>query len=205
MLPETLTTQIVREASDRIEDEALNEALDQHLEALVEELANEHLLTPEQTEELEERLCCRFELLPPQHEEGEVDEAPRPSERFEADDPAAPRVLLESCDLELTCTFSGENTTVHGTLNGLSLDATGSASDRGTTATLDGKQRVPWCGDYADPYEALVEDLFDRVCVALVAEYGEDATDSDWQARIVDGEVEVVDLLDSEDDDDETP
>ncbi len=206
MLPETLTTRIVREASDLIKDEALNEALDRHLEALVEELANEHLLTPEQTEELEERLCCRFELLPPQHEEGEDDEAPRPSERFEADDPAAPRVLLESCDLSLTCTYGGENTTVEGTLNGCRIKAEGSASNRGTQVVIDGVE-CWWSGDYSDPLEALVEDLFDRVCVALVAEYGEDATDSDWQARIVDGEVEVVDLLDSEDDDeaDEAP
>jgi len=201
MLPEALTTRTIREASDRIDDEVLNEALDRHIEILLEELANEYLLTPEQTEELEERLCCRFELLPPQHEEGEDDESPRPSERFEADDPTAPRVLLESCDLELTCTFSGENTTVSGTLNGKTLEASGSASDRGTTATLDGEQRVPWCGDYADPYEALVEELFDRACVALVAEYGEQATDQDWRARIVDGEVVDLDLLDSEDDD----
>lgn len=55
MLPETLTTQTVRETSDRIEDEALNEALDRHIEILLEELANEYLLTPEQTEELAAR------------------------------------------------------------------------------------------------------------------------------------------------------
>jgi hypothetical protein len=198
MLPEALTTQTVREASDRIEDEALNEALDRHLEALVEELANLYLLTPEQTEELEERLCCRFELLPPRNEEGEDDEAPRPSERFEADDPAAPRVLLESCDLELTCTFSGENTTVEGTLNGYRIKAKGSASGRGTQVVIDGVERW-WCGDYSDPLEALIEDLFDRACVALVAEYGDQATDQDWRARIVDGEVVDLDMLDSED------
>ena len=122
----------------------------------------------------------------------------------EADNPATAHVLLESCDLSLTSTFGGENTTVEGTLNGYQIKAEGSASDRGTQVVIDGVERW-WCGDYSDPLEALVEDLFDQVCVALVAEYGEDATDSDWQARIVDGEVEVVDLLDSEDDDDETP
>ena len=147
-----------------------------------------------------EAMTARIAASRRKHEED--GEAPRSSERFEADDSAAPRVPLESCDLSLTSTFGGENTTVEGTLNGYRIKAEGGASDRGTRVVIDGLE-CWWSGDYSDPLEVLVEDLFDRVCVALVEEYGEDATDSDWQARIVDGDVAVVDLLDSEDDDDD--
>lgn len=69
MLPETITTQTVREASDEVHEswlEAIDACTDRYFDEIVDILARKHNLTDEQIEELEERLCWNVELLPKQ-------------------------------------------------------------------------------------------------------------------------------------------
>lgn len=73
MLPATITTDTIRQTSDRLDAEdrqtqrhldAVNEVMTSYVDAVVEELAAQHNLTDEQVEELSERIAWRLELLP---------------------------------------------------------------------------------------------------------------------------------------------
>ena len=77
LLPEHLTTEVIRDCACGILDKAETcpasrtdiEALYRHMDGLIEvvtdEIAARLDLDPEQAEELQERICWRLELLPP--------------------------------------------------------------------------------------------------------------------------------------------
>lgn len=108
--------------------------------------------------------------------------------------------------LKITSQYSGENTSVEGTLtvDGVehTFDCESSASDRGTHATVDGETHW-WCGQYKDnkEMEIFVEGVFDGA-YKHVLESGAD-TDEHWEIEF-DG-TKYVNLVvhKHEEDDDE--
>lgn len=103
------------------------------------------------------------------------------------------------CDLKITSEFSGENSRVEGTIehNGelLTLEATGSASERGTRATIThengSKEEQWWCGvghpgTEGGELESVVDGIFEE-CYDKANEVGD--VDDNWFAKYVDGKV----------------
>jgi hypothetical protein len=115
------------------------------------------------------------------------------------------------CDLKISAAFCGENTSVHGTLEveypggqtlTHKLECEGSASARGTYATIDGENHW-WCGpdqneSGSQNIEEAVESLFEFVWNEV--EKRGDAEGS-WTAHVVDGEVVSVEWEPDEDED----
>lgn len=111
--------------------------------------------------------------------------------------------------LKITSRFSGENTSVIGTItvDGVEhrLKCTGDASDRGTTGIVDDVEHW-WCGAYDDnpKMEKLVEGIFEGA-YNHVEEHGHD-TEDDWDVEF-DGEkfqnLVVTEPNDEEDDEDD--
>lgn len=67
MLPETITTQTVRETADTVDEsyiEAFEDDMCDYMEEIVSILAKKHSLNETQIEELFDRLCWNLELLP---------------------------------------------------------------------------------------------------------------------------------------------
>jgi hypothetical protein len=68
MLPEEITTQKIRSISDLNDNEDIQNAIDDvmeaHINSVVETLTELYDLDPDQQEELTERIAWRLELLP---------------------------------------------------------------------------------------------------------------------------------------------
>lgn len=67
MLPESITTQTIRETADSVDEsyiECFDDDMQDYIDEVVTKLAQKHNLTDEQITELDDRLCWRLELLP---------------------------------------------------------------------------------------------------------------------------------------------
>ncbi len=69
MLPSEITTGKIREVSDMCEDEdvqdAIDDAMEVHIDAVIDMLCELYELSDDQLAELRDRICIRLELLPP--------------------------------------------------------------------------------------------------------------------------------------------
>ncbi len=113
-------------------------------------------------------------------------------------------------DLTLRSFFDGESTSTSGTIevDGVehSLEISGSASERGWSGTVDGKQVATWAeGDHEalKPLDEALTDVYCEVCHKL-----ENDGEGDWEAHVVnDGTglqiASFVDLTDESDDEDD--
>lgn len=101
------------------------------------------------------------------------------------------------CNLTINSWYSGENTYVDGTvtLNGKThkITSEGSASDRGATATIDGK-KSRWIGsednkkELSRQIEEIVECVWPDWKDPAFEKFNVD-NDENWEATIVDGEI----------------
>lgn len=105
--------------------------------------------------------------------------------------------------LTITSMFGGENTTIEGTIsvNGVdhSISASGSASDRGTHATVDGRT-FWWWGSDMNTENPEIEEAADEAFSEAYEKARELGIEDDhWVAVIEGGEITVTEVQDEED------
>lgn len=106
------------------------------------------------------------------------------------------------CNIEVWSAFDGENSGCNGTIEvgGVAhqVDASGSASARGTEATVDGK--TEWWNGEGD--EGTVERAITNV-LDFAWKHAEDngGTEGSWSAKVVDGKVTEFTRTEEDEDD----
>ena len=98
------------------------------------------------------------------------------------------------CDLKIESLYSGENCEIKGTITvdgeQLTIDANGSASLRGTIATVtrcDGSKSEVWLAD-CESLESAVDEAFAEAYDAIDKHPSIDV-DLNWRCDLVDGQV----------------
>ena len=109
-------------------------------------------------------------------------------------------------NLTISSMYSGENSSINGTIKvgetTHTIEATGSASDRGTHATIDG-ETYWWYGSDANKDNPKIEEAVEEwylKCLQNCGVYGVDP-DNNWTAKIENGEI--VSITETPDEDDE--